>query len=363
MPVKKHTKKRGLSMEVSIGGVTLTDKAAFAKHLAVMVTSGLTITEALDIAIDAARGKLKHVLVTVHQSVEQGASLSVAFASHPKVFSKLFIDVVQAGEQSGTLGQNLSYIADQLEKQQALHRKVKSAMAYPSVVLVASTLLALGLSYYVLPQIIPLFNGLRVDLPLSTRMVIAFADYMEVYGLQTLLGFVIGIPTLIAILRSSTLRPITHFLILHIPVVKQISMNSNLSRFSLTLGTLLKSGLTITEALDIAGSTVSNAYYQKKIVGLARDVENGTSLSVAMAADPRVFPKLITSMIKVGESSGKLDDVLTYLAHFYEEEVDTATKTLTTMLEPLLLIIIGVVVATLASAIIGPIYRITGNVR
>lgn len=356
-------KKVELSSDLAIGGVSLTQKAVFAKHLAVMLQSGMLITEALDITTSASRGKMRKVLQGVSKTVEAGNGLADGLAKYPRVFSGLFVDVVRAGEFSGNLADNLQNIADQLEKEKNLVSKIRSSMAYPSVILVAAFILSLAMAYYVLPQIIPLFTGLGVELPLTTKIIIAFSELVQNHGGKLFIGIICTILLFIWFVRQKFSQPFIHGVLLHVPILRTISKNTNLARFSLTLGTLLRSGLTIDEALEITTRTVPNFYFRRALAVVQKKIETGAPFALSLAAHPTLFPKLTTSMIHVGEESGKLDDSLLYLANFYELEVDEATKTLTTALEPTLLIIIGLVVGTLALSIITPIYEITGNIR
>ncbi len=284
---KKTSQQKGkgsaLSQDIAIGKVTLTQKAVFAKHLAVMLAAGLLINEALEIAEDSSKGKLKSIIKRVRRSVEAGNSLADSFAAYPKVFGGLFIDVTRAGERSGNLSGNLENIAAQLEKEKNLISKIKSAMAYPTVILVAAFLLALGMSYYVLPQITPLFTGLNVELPLTTRVVIAFSTLVQEHGVRLILGILIGAFILVWAVRQKFSHPVTHWISLHMPIIRHITMSSNLARFSLTLGTLLKSGLTVDEALEITERTVPNFYYRHAIKKTARRIQKGTSVSANLS--------------------------------------------------------------------------------
>lgn len=355
-------RKSLLQLDISIGRVPLVQKAVFAKHLAVMLKSGLLINEALAIAEESARGKMKRVIEDVKKSVESGNTLSSSLGKHPKIFSGLFVDVARAGEESGTLAQNLGNIANQLEKEANLKSKIKSAMAYPVVVLVAAFIMALAMAYYVLPQITPLFTGLNIELPVTTRIVIWFSNVVQQYGDKLFLGIILFILAAAWTVRQKFSYPVTHGLFLRVPLLKKISMNSNLARFSLTLGTLLKSGLVIDEALDITTRTVSNFYYRRAIGRAAKKIQKGGGLAPNLILEQSLFPRLVSSMVHVGEQSGTLDETLLYLADFYEREVDSSTKAFTIALEPMLLIVVGVVVATLALSIITPIYEITGNI-
>lgn len=360
---KKQKRPSILNTELAIGRVSLAQKVVFAKHLAVMLSSGMLITEALEITADAAKGKMKSVIRDMSAAVGAGNSLADALASHNKVFSDLFIDVVRAGEASGNLPKNLEHISTQLEKEMDLITKIKSAMTYPSVIFVAAIALALGMSYFVLPQILPLFTGLNIELPWTTRAVIWFSELVSDRGAVLFPATIAVLLGCVWLVRQPVSRPVTHLVLLHVPILKIIIRNSNLARFTLTLGTLLESGLPIDDALAITERTVSNLYYRRAVQSSLDRVATGGSLHTALASHSHLFPSLTTSMIRVGEESGSLDESLLYLSNFYEREVDSAAKTLTTALEPILLAIIGVVVGTLALSIITPIYEITGNIR
>lgn len=351
-----------LQMDIGFGGVSLTQKALFAKHLAVMLRSGLTIIEALSIARDSAEGRLKRAIGGVLKSVGNGRSLSSSFGEYPNIFSGLFVHATYAGETSGTLSENLENIAEQFAKEKELISKIQGAMIYPIVVLVATFFLGLGMAFFVLPKIVPIFEGLRVTLPPTTRALIAFSHFMEKWGYLFFLGVVAGITLFVWVVRQKFAKPITHWFFLHTPVVKRVSRGANIARFCRTLGTLLKSGVNIDEALEITKESMSNFYYRKSLKSVSMRIGKGTKLSESLSRFPALYPIIVTRMIGVGEESGKFEETLFYLADFYETEVDTATKSLATAVEPALLLFIGLLVGGLALAIITPIYQITGNI-
>ena len=363
MTLKADPKKSILEIDISIGGVSLTQRTLFAKHLAIMLRSGLSITEALHTAQDSAQGKLKKVIGEIRGSVESGQSLSSAFGEHPSVFPGLFVNVTRAGEVSGTLSENLENIAEQLENERQLIAKIKGALIYPIVVLVATFALGLGISFVVLPKITPLLEGLRVDLPFTTRLLILFSNFVQQYTLILLVGISGLVAGTLWLVRQRFVRPVTHWFLLNTPIIKNIIKSSNLERFSRTLGMLLKSGVNIDEALDITKTTMGNYYYEKALGKISRNVRVGTKLSENLRQSTNLFPLLVTRMVQVGEESGKFEDTLFYLADFYEAEVDNATKSLSTAIEPILLIIIGLIVGFLALSIITPIYNVTGNIQ
>lgn len=356
-------RKNLLSMNISFGGTGLADKALLAKHLSVMQQSGLTITESLEIVEETSRGKMKKIVASIKKSVESGNSFAESLNRYPKVFSGIFASAVYAGETSGSLAQNLKQLSDQLEKEKELNAKIKGAMLYPIVVLIASFILGLSMSFLVLPKIIPLFEGLKTELPVTTRWLISFSHFVDNHGISLFLGIVISVIFLSWLVRQKFSRPVTHWLLLRIPVVRKIVFNTNLARFARTLGMLLKSGLHIDEALDVTRETVGNYYYKRALKTIGGGVSKGKKLADNLVLYPVLFPKMVSRMVLVGEKSGNLEDTLMYLANFYEVEVDNSTKNLSTAIEPVLLLLIGLVVGFLALSIITPIYNVTGNIR
>jgi len=362
MPVKKQ-KNKLFSMEISFGGISLDQKALLAKNLAVMQRAGLTIVESLGIVAESSRGKLKRIITAIQKSVESGSSLADAFGAYPKIFSGIFVSSLYAGEASGTLDKNLDNLSLQLQKEKELSTKIKGAMLYPMVVLSAAFLLGMAMSFLVLPKIIPLFKGLKTELPWTTKVLISFSSFVESYGFYLFFGIILFLITFIWLVRQSFSNPVTHWFYLRIPIVNTIVKNTNLARFSRILGTLLQSGLNVDEALQVTRNSLGNYYYKKAMESVQKSVEKGGTISDNLESYPKLFPQMIIRMVGVGEKSGKTTETLEYLSQFYELEVDNATKSLSTALEPLLLIVIGAVVAFLALSIITPIYDITGNLR
>lgn len=354
--------KQFLNINLDIGRVGLTQKAVMAKHLAVMLKSGLSITEALSVARDSASGRMSGILGAVLKAVESGHTLSSSLAEHPKIFSGFFINAVYAGETSGMLAESLENVAEQLGKEKELISKVRGAMVYPVIVLAAAIILGAILSFVVLPKIIPLFEGLKVDLPFSTRMLIKFSRFMERHGSLVLTSGAFLVVFSIWLSRRTFSKPFTHRLLLYAPISKSVSRNVNLARFCRTLGMLLKSGVTIDAALNITADTARNYYYRRALAQAGRDVGRGAKLSESLERFNYIFPPLVTRMIRVGEESGRYEETLFYLANFFEVEVDAATKSLSAAIEPILLLTMGLVVGFLALSIITPIYDITGRI-
>jgi type II secretory pathway component PulF len=352
-----------LAMEFSFGSVGLVQLSFFAKTLALMLKAGVTITEALTISEESSTGKMKSVLKALTSSVRAGRPLWKAFGEHPKIFSPLFINTTKVGEASGTLPQNLEYIAVQLEKERILRNKVKGAAVYPIVVVAATTGLGIFTLLFVLPKIIPLLKSLNVELPLSTRILIWLGESATQHGAAIVAGLLLFVTIGAWLSRQSFVKPITHWLLLHTPIVKTVVKSANLARFSRTLGTLIQSGVPIHEAMMITKDTTENVYYRSSIEAIAGRVGKGVVLSTSLKEHTVLFPLLFTRMIVVGEESGKIEESLLYFADFYEENLDTATKTLSTAVEPMLLLTIGLVVAFVALSIITPIFKVTGSIQ
>lgn len=345
------------------GGVSLTQKLLFAKNMSLMLQSGLSIIEALEAAKDSSDIVLKNILDDIIASVQAGSALSDSLERFPKVFSGFFINTVRSGEASGTLEGNLKYAAIQLEKDQDLRSKVKGALLYPTIVISATFVLGLVLSFAVLPKITPLFEGMHIELPFTTKALIWFSHLIQNYGIVLLIGLFTVISLLIFILRQKFSRPFNHAILLNAPIFKKLTRHAALARFSLTVGTLLKAGIPLDESLVIANNTIGNYFYEKAFKNIIEEFKNGAPLSQSFNKFPKLFPPLFVRMIQVGEKSGKLEETFLYLANYYEREVDLSAKSLSTAIEPILLLIIGAAVAFLALSIITPIYNITGNIH
>lgn len=361
--IGKSKKKSIFQKELSIGGISDTAILLFTKHLAVTLKSGLTLVEGLDILQDQAKGKMKSVLDGLLSTIKSGKAFHEALEAYPKYFSPIYINMIRTGESSGTLYENLDRLVIDLNKASSLRKKIKSAMIYPMFVFVAVFGLGMSVALFVLPKILPLFKTLDVELPVTTRGLIWVAEVFEAHGLLLFLGTIFGSMFLLWLLKKNFIKPLTHRIILKIPVVKTIVRNINLERFTRTLGTLLESGLTVDQSLNITAYAIENRAYRKATLSLIPEIKSGNSLVMAISKYPKLFPVITSRMIGVGEKTGNLDSTLNYLAGFYEDEVDEATKNLSTILEPVLLIVIGIIVGTVAISILGPIYQITGNLR
>lgn len=342
--------------------ITHLDKTLFAKHLAIMIKSGLPLRESILILSKQARTKeFKKILQHILSQLDNGRSLANSLKKHNKIFDSLFISMIEIGEESGTLEENLKHLAQQLEKSHDLRRKVKAAMIYPAIILVSTVGLGTALSVFILPKLIPLFRALDVKLPLATKILLFIVNLIQNYGIFVILGLASLIAISVLLSRLKPIKRCFHRFILVLPIVKSISRNVNLAYFSRTLATLLKSGIPIVNAMQITSGTLRNIIYQEALQKVSVSIQSGQAIGKNLKAP--LFPKITSRMISVGEKTGNLEESLFYLAQFYEKEVDEATKNLSTILEPILLVFIGLIVAFIAIAIITPIYQLTRGLR
>jgi len=320
----------------------------------------LSIGEALAGLEDQARGKFKQVVHHLLAVVTAGRPLSVGLAKYPQYFSGVYASLVKIGESSGTLEKNLEYLTVQLEKEHDLRGKIKAAMFYPIFILTATMSLGLALAIFVLPRITSLFTSFDVELPFLTRVLLAMANFFQAHGLVFTIGLIATIVFLTWLLRKDFIKPFTHPIILRLPIIGNLSRQINLARFSRTMGTLLKSGMAIDQSLEITAQATENRVYRNITRRLIKEVKKGNTISSSLS-NGKLFPKITVQMMRVGEGTGSLDITYFYLADYYETELDNSAKNMATILEPILLIVIGVVVGAMALAIITPIYKITSE--
>ncbi len=356
-------KKKWWQGEISFGSVNDEDILLFTKHLSVALRAGLTIVDGLDMLYEQGTGKMKKILGEIKNTVNSGKPFYEALSAHGKYFSPLYVSMVKTGELTGNLENNLTHLAQNLWKNHELKQKIKSAMMYPSLVFIAVVGLGFSISIFVLPKILPLFKTLDVELPITTRGLIFIADLFATHGLSISIGFIAFVIFFGWLLKQNFVKPATHRIILVLPIVKTIVKNLNIARFTNTLSTLLSSGMTVDTSLQIIVESTQNRLYKNAIQTLIVEVQKGKRMALILEYYPSLFPLLTSRMIAMGEQTGSLGETLKYLSEFYEEEIDSTMKNLGNILEPVLLMFIGVIVGTVAISILGPIYQITGSLR
>ncbi|MEK7624570.1 MAG: type II secretion system F family protein [Patescibacteria group bacterium] len=344
--------------------VSLQDQIIFAKHLAIMLQAGMPIIDSLTmLKKQQAKSKpFSRILNQLIADVDSGQSLSMSLNRFHQVFGNLFINVIKVGETSGTLPENLNYIVEEMQKGQAINRKIKGAMVYPIIILIAVFVIVGILIFVVFPKILPLFSSLKIKLPLATRLLLFGYNLVSNNWLLIILGSVVIFVGSWLLLKNKKIKLLADYFILQIPFVGSMATNINMANLTRTLSLLLKSGVKIVDSLETTANSLSNSVYQQELKKVAVEISSGGQIFQYLLKRPKLFPIMLSQMIEVGENTGNLSQTLLYLNNFYETEVDEITKNLSTTLEPILLIIMGVIVGFVAIAIITPIYSITQSV-
>lgn len=343
--------------------VKLLDKISFIKNLAVMIKAGLPVSKSLKIlAVQTPNKKLSKIVTDIARSVEGGHSLADSIAHYPKVFSPIFVSMVRVGEVSGNLEQNLAYLADQLQRDYDLMSKARGALTYPIIVIVALAIVGFLMFTFVLPKLTSTFKDFNVELPLMTRFVISIVDVFAHWGILILFLMIGAMVALFYWRKTQSGKNVLHKMVFYMPIISGIVTKINQARFVRVLSSLIKSGMPIVQALEVSSNVVGNVYYQRVITNAASRVKIGSPMALAFKKEPKLFSNLVVQMMEVGEESGTTEVVLSEVANFYEAEIDQTMKNLSSILEPVIMMVIGAVVGFLAVALITPIYSITQNI-
>lgn len=345
--------------------LTNIEKVLFTKHVSIMLRSGISIVDTLETLLEQSQSAaFKKIVNNILGVIKNGQKLSEALAKNPKSFDRFYINLVRIGEDSGTLSQNLEYLSKKLDKDLSLRKKIQGVILYPSIIIGASVLMMVGLSIFILPKLSDLFSSLSVNLPLSTRILMWLSNVMKQYNILILAGLA-GLIILFRLFVSlPVIKPKWQRFLLSFPLIGSFIQNVEMASFTRNLGTMLQGGLTINSSLEINADTTNNLVFKKYFVSLKDAVTKGKSLISELNTKnyPKI-PKIAVKMIGVGEKSGNLSEMLLYLGDFFEEEIDDASKNFSTVLEPVLLLSVGLMVAFLALAIISPIYQLTGSIN
>lgn len=333
----------------------------FSRQFATLIESQIVILEALRTLVDQTTNPyFKEKLTDVANEVEGGSLLSEALRKHPKIFSGLYVSMVRSGEASGNLHQALKNVAENLEYRYALNSKVKSAMMYPIIVLIVFIVIATIMFGFVMPKIVLVLEDLNADLPLITRIMIAITRNFKIYGLLLGLGLIALTIGLVYYFRTSSGRMVWAKTQLKLPLFGGLLTKIYLARFAENISTLTASGLPILHALKVSADVVGNLIFAR-IIAEARETVRGGSTIASAFQNHKEVPVMVTNMIRVGEKTGRLDLVLKKMAQFYKEEVDTMVANLTTLIEPIMIVILGIGAAILVISILMPIYNSVGN--
>lgn len=347
------------------GGSTIKprDIAIFARQLATMMAAGVPMVQGFEIVAGGQKNqRMKDMLTTIKTDIEGGAALNEALAKHPVQFDELFVNLVKAGEASGVLDTILDTVATYKENIEAIKGKIKKAMFYPAAVMAVAVLVSALMLIFVIPQFEEVFKGFGADLPAFTQMLVAASRFMVANGFMILVGLVVAIVGFIFIYKRSTkLQHLMGRFSLKIPVVGEILRQSAIARYARTLGVTFKAGVPLVEALDSVSGATGSVIYNEAVKRIREDVAVGHQLQLAMKQTD-LFPNMVTQMVAIGEEAGALDAMLFKVAEFYEQEVNNAVDALSSLLEPFIMVVIGVLVGGMVVGMYLPIFKLASVV-
>ncbi len=360
---RKNKKQKIFSAEIGLSKilkrVSLVDKMLFARYLAVMIKAGLSFSRALKVLSEQAKNQyFAEIIRQVDNDIKNGESLADSLAKHPKVFNELFVNMVRVGEAGGNLEEVLGNLAEQMKKDHEVISRVRGAMIYPAVILTAMIIIGALMMIFVIPTLLATFKELEVELPFATKVIIAVSDAFQNHGLAILAGMITFGWLFLAAIKTAKGKRYFDFLVLRLPIFGAIIKKVNTARFSRTLSSLIESGVSINKSLSIISRTLGNTYYRESLESAVKEVQKGIDLSETIACRKKLYPLLMVNMIKVGEETGTLGNALKQVAEFYEEEVRQVTENLSSIIEPILMMVIGAAVGFFAISMIQPMYSL-----
>ncbi len=352
-------KKTGL-----FSGIKIYDKIIFARNLGAMLEAGLAVSRALDVLERQSKNQnLKKILIDLNKDISHGQTLSDGMRKYPKVFSSLFVSMVTAGEQSGSLAGSLKVVAKQMDRSYFIQRKVKGAMIYPAVIMGVMAIIAVLMLIFVVPTLTATFTELGVALPLSTKIVIFVSDFLKNHFIYAFLLLVSVVLAIYFPLQTKRGKRIRDYVVLRLPIVGLLVKQVNSARTARTLASLLSAGVPVVESVRITGDVLQNSYYKEVLQKAEKSIQQGVPISASFIEVPRLYPVFVGEMISVGEETGKMAEMLIGVADFYEDEVEQKTKDMSTIIEPVLMVIIGAAVGFFAISMITPIYSVMDTIK
>ena len=356
--LEEEGRRKGFAGTISfLGWVSLSEKIMFARNLRVMIASGVALPRALAILSGQARNKkFQKTLLKVKEEIIQGQAFSRALEAHPNIFSELFCSMIKVGEETGTLEDVLKVLVEQMERGHQIKSRVKGAMVYPAVIILAMLGIGILMLIVVVPKLAEVFSELNVDLPLTTRVVMAIGNFLAKFWYSIPLGILVIAIALRIFSKTETGKFVLGIIFLKLPIISPIIKKINSSHTVRTLSSLIASGVPIVRSLEIVSNSSGNIYYKQALAEAAERVKKGAKLAEVLKKYENIYPSLVFQMIEVGEETGETSNILKKLAEFYEEEVANTTKNLSSVIEPILMLIIGAVVGFFAVSMIQPIY-------
>lgn len=344
-------------------GVKMEERITFTKNLSAMLSAGLSLSRALSVIERQSTNKsLKRIVTDISERVKTGQAFHETLESHRNVFSDLFIAMTKAGEESGTLAEALKVVARQMDRSHALNKKIKGAMIYPSIILVAVVLIGILMLIYVVPTLSNTFRELGADLPAATKAVIGASDFMAAHPILVLTLFGVLVFGFFLFTKTKVGASLMVAAALRIPVIGELVKETYSARAARSLASLLSAGVEMLSALKIAAEVVGERKFSKVIMEAETRVRKGEPLSATFNDYPKLYPVFIADMIAVGEETGKVSEMLSQVAEYYEADVEDRTKDLSTIIEPVLMLFIGGVVGVFALSMISPIYSLSDKI-
>ena len=361
--IDEEKAKSGINFLNRFVSIPLKEKMIFARNLSVMVASGVTVSRAVNnLSLQTQNKSFRKILISIYNDLQTGKQLSDGLAQYPGVFNELFINMVRVGEAGGTLEETLEIVANQLEKDNELMSQVRGAMIYPAVILTVMLGIAVLMLTYVLPKLLSVFKDMDVELPPMTRAIIALSDFFQAHSVLVAVIFVGGVVSAKLFLQTEAGKKILSFVTIHLPAIKDIIVKVNCARFARVYSSLLRSGVSSVDSLKIVSNTLSNYYFKRAMWDSMEKIQKGTNLSKVIG-EYKFFPILVPQMLEVGEETGKTEVVLSKLAEFYEREVSQITKNLSSIIEPVLMVLIGGAVGVFAVSMLQPMYGLMENIK
>ncbi|MBP9827358.1 type II secretion system F family protein [Candidatus Saccharibacteria bacterium] len=364
-PISIESTTHGKPLKKALGflpskRVPLKARVLFARQFATMISAGVPIVRALTIMSEQAENiTFKVALSHIAKEVEAGSTLAAALEKYPKIFSHIFVAMVHAGEVGGMLDEVLEHLADQMEKDAEIVSKVRGAMVYPGLIFTVMIFAVIFIMTVVVPQLATVFKQMDAELPWNTKLLISIADFMTGYGIYIIGAIgIIGFSLFRIIKTNLKARRLFHIFLLRIPVLGMTIRKMSLARFARTLGSMLGAGIPVLQALQVVADSINNIVLKSEITRASTAVKNGASLARTLHTS-KEFPSIVSEMIAVGEETGELEKILLKLADFYDKEITAIVTNIATIIEPFMLILMGLMVGTIIVSVIGPLYQLT----
>jgi type IV pilus assembly protein PilC len=362
---EKKRASLGSILHVSIGGKVKTqDKINFARNLGLMLTAGLALARALAVLEKQSKNKaLKKILNGLIEDINKGTNFAEALKKYPKVFPALFISMVHAGEQSGTLSNSLKAVADQMDSTYTLTRRIRGAMMYPGVILCVMITIGVLMMIFVVPTLLATFESFGESLPPTTRFILDTSNIFQKDGILILIVLIVISFVWYWWSKRPSGKKVIHMLILKMPIIGPLAQEVNAARTARTLSSLLHSGVEVVESVSITAEVIQNVYFRAVLKNAEEAIKKGDLMSKIFEQNDKLYPVFFAEMLSVGEETGKMSEMLLNVAAFYEDDVNQRTKDMSTVIEPIMIVVIGAAVGFFAVSIISPIYSLVNVIQ